>query len=77
MAKIDWKALRRKEQRRNLILRAERIKAEIIQIFRDTASYNENSLPAGREPIDPDPDGEMRRCLEFCNRTIMGEHFGD
>jgi hypothetical protein len=67
----------REYDRAELVDRAHRIKWEIIQYFRDIAYWNRHILPPGEPPIDPDPDGEMARCLEFCERTILGEMFAD
>lgn len=54
-----------------------KIKANIVQYFRDGRHYNENHLPPGEPPIDLDPDGEIRRQLEWCDRALAGEFFAD
>lgn len=74
---MDDKLTPRQRERARLIREAHRMKAEIIQLFRDTAYYNKHVLPPGREPVEADPDGEMKHWLEFHNRTIMGENFAD
>lgn len=55
-----------------LIERAKIIREEIRQIFTDAASWNENYRTPEERPIDPDPDGEMRRALEYVNKYLDG-----
>lgn len=51
-----------------MILRAEKIKAEIEQIFVDASHWNR--IHPDEEPIDPDPDGKMKECWHYCDEVI-------
>lgn len=61
---------------RALILNNARIsRDEIRQIFTDVASWNMNSKARanGAAPIDPDPDGQLRRMLRSLESFIERE----
>jgi hypothetical protein len=61
----------RERERRRLVARNRRTKAEIEQIFRDVAYYNANYLPPGEPPIEADPDGEMARWSVELDRMLV------
>jgi len=52
--------------RDRFIDRAQRIRMEIEQIFRDVDHWNRIRAPH-EGPIDPDPDGSLARALEQAN----------
>ena len=56
-----FKDLSRPEQWANLLKRNQATAAEIAQIFRDVAFWNETH-PA-EDLIDPDPDNELKKAL--------------
>ncbi len=59
--------------RQSLIGRVKKLKAEIEQIFIDAAHWNENVRSADESPIDPDPDGQLKKILDGINRTLEKE----
>lgn len=56
----------RQTGRDRMLARGMRLRLEIEQIFIDCAAWNDNSeaRQEGAEPIDPDPDGQMRRIAD-------------
>lgn len=64
------------DAREQLIGRAKVLRAEIEQIFTDAASWNENTRKPDEEPIDPDPDGAMRRIADGLDRMLANESKG-
>lgn len=65
----------RSNGRERLNARAMKIRLDIEQIFIDCASWNDNSKARqeGCDPIDADPDGQMRRLADGLDRTIVAE----
>lgn len=59
------------DQRADLIARARALRSEIKQIFADAEHWNR--MHTRQVPIDPDPDGELRRILNGLERTLSGE----
>lgn len=59
--------------RDRLIHRSIKLRAEIEQIFTDCASWNDNARKPHEEPIDPDPDGQLRRIADALDRTLASE----
>lgn len=60
-------------ERRRLIARAVRLRAEIQQTFTDAASWNDNVRKPDEEPINPDPFGEMRRLLAAIDTMLEND----
>lgn len=62
-------------QRLLLVARARKLRADIEQIFTDAASWNDNSRARknGAAPINPDPDGSLRRMAEGLDKTLAAE----
>lgn len=58
-----------------IIANARRLRAEIDQIFTDVASWNDNSKARkdGCEPIDPDPDGKLRKLADGIDEMLARE----
>ena len=56
--------------RANILREAYRIKTEIAQIFADADYWNINH--PNEEPINPDPDGALRRLADGVDRTLAG-----
>ena len=50
--------------------RAKLIRDEIEQIFTDATCWNENHRTPEEVPIDPDPDGELKRAAEALDLYI-------
>lgn len=59
--------------RERLIRRTIRLRADIEQIFTDCASWNDNARKPHETPIDPDPDGKLRRVADGLDRTLVME----
>lgn len=61
--------------RSRILQRAMKQRVEIEQIFTDIASWNDNSTARknGAEPIDPDPDGALRRMADGLDRMLSSE----
>ena len=61
-----------------MVRRTRRLRAEIEMIFTTAASWNDNSKARqqGAAPIDPDPDGQMRRIADGLDRTLAAEGDG-
>ena len=53
-----------------LVRRAEKVRREIMQIFRDAEHWNAAVRKPEEERIDPDPDGELRRALKSLHTFI-------
>jgi hypothetical protein len=60
-------------QRRALLARARRIRADVQAIFDDAAYWNEHVRPPGEAPIDPDPEGDMRLILDGIDRMLTND----
>jgi hypothetical protein len=56
--------------RASLTQRARDLRAEIEQMFTDAASWNDNARPPGVAPLNPDPDGQMRRIADELDRWL-------
>lgn len=65
----------RDSEYRRLIDRARAQRAEIQQIFTDVASWNDNSVARrnGCDPIDPDPDGQLKRIADAIDGMLSRE----
>lgn len=61
--------------RARIIGMARKAKADIEQYFTDIASWNANSKARknGAAPIDPDPDGRMRKMLDGLTFMLAAE----
>ena len=62
--------------RQQIINRALKLRVAIQQIFTDCASWNDNARKASEEPIDPDPDGQLRRIADGLDASLTAEHAG-
>lgn len=71
--RFECKQHRLAAERRSLVERTRKLRQEIEQIFIDTAYWNENVRPEGVEPIDPDPDGQLKRAAQGLDRTLAVE----
>ena len=60
-------------QRKALLDRAVRVRAEIEQIFIDCALWNDHVRRPFQPPIDPDPEGQLRRVAESLDRFFTAE----
>lgn len=61
------------ERRQQIIDLGRLIRAEIQQIFVDAAHWNEHVRQPHEEPVDPDPDGRLQRCLDYIDAVVAGE----
>lgn len=59
--------------RESFFVRARRIKAEVEQIFRDAAYWNQYVRAPDQEPIDPDPDGALLSLIAYCDGILNGD----
>ena len=59
--------------RASLINKARRLRAEIEQIFSDTGYWNANVRKPHEAPIDPDPDGTMRKLADRLDRMLSSD----
>lgn len=61
--------------RADILARARALRQEIAEIFADYQHWNDNSpsRAEGAEPIDPDPDGQLRRIAEGLDRMLERE----
>lgn len=60
-------------ERADLIARAVKQRAKIQQIFDDAAHWNRRNVPWKGKPIDPDPDGQLKRIADGIDRMIARE----
>lgn len=63
------------KKRAQLIRNFRKFRAEVEQIFKDAASWNDNSTARknGAPPIDVDPDGALRRILAGLDKCLGNE----
>jgi hypothetical protein len=59
--------------RARIIDRALGLRGEIEQVFTDCAAWNDNVRQGDEEPIDPDPDGRLRRMADSLDRMLEDE----
>lgn len=52
-------------QVQRLVKTAQKMNRNIEQIFIDCASWNENARKPDMTPIDPDPDGRLRKAQKM------------
>ena len=60
-------------ERSSIIARAVAMRAEIQQLFDDAAHWNRVHAPWKGKPIDPDPDGQLRRIADGIDRMLARE----
>lgn len=56
-----------------VIERAKRLRVEIGEIFRDAEHWNKNVRVLGEQPIDPDPDGQLRAIIKGIDAMLRNE----
>lgn len=66
-------SLERDAARAELIARAKATRAGIQEIFDDAAHWNSRNVPWKGSPIDPDPDGQLRRIVEGIDKMLANE----
>lgn len=59
--------------RLQIINEAKRIRAEYQQIICDTEYWNTQVRKEHEPPIDPDPDGELKRTIERIDLMLANE----
>jgi hypothetical protein len=57
--------------RQAIIKKARNIRKEIAQIFLDAEHWN--GTHPNEEPINPDPDGQLKRMTQGLDATLEGE----
>lgn len=62
-----------KLQRSRILQRLQITRGEIEQIFTDIASWNDNARQGDEQPIDPDPDGQLRKMADWIDRVLEDE----
>ena len=60
-------------ERAAIIARARNTRAEIAQIFADADHWNRLHVPWKGKPIDPDPDGQLKRIADGLDRMLEAE----
>jgi hypothetical protein len=60
-------------ERSSIIARAVAMRAEIQQLFDDAAHWNRVHVPWKGQPIEPDPDGRLRRIADGIDRMLARE----
>jgi hypothetical protein len=50
--------------------RARKLRADIAQTFADAAHWNSINVPHKGPPIDPDPDGKLKRIAAGIDRML-------
>jgi hypothetical protein len=60
-------------RRARIIHRLRETRAEVEQIFIDTDHWNQCVRKPNEQPIDPDPDGEMRRLSDAIARVLAAD----
>lgn len=63
----------RNNGRDRLLARGMRLRLEIEQTFIDTAHWNDQVRRPDEDPIDPDPDGQLRKLAETLDRQFAQE----
>lgn len=61
------------DRRASIVARASKLRQEIAQQFADAEHWNRVNVPWKGEPIDPDPDGRLRRIANGIDRMLAGE----
>jgi hypothetical protein len=56
-----------------IIDRARTMRTEIAQIFADAERWNRVNVPWKGGPIDPDPDGKLKRLAEGLDKMLAAE----
>jgi hypothetical protein len=64
------------DSRASIIARARKLRAEIEQAYADAAYWNSINCPHKGPPIDPDPDGKLRRIAEGIDKMLARESRG-
>lgn len=64
--------IEQRRERQRLIHRGRHMHREIQQIFDDCSHWNR--INARQEPVDPDPDGELGRCLQQLDWVRAADH---
>ena len=59
--------------RAEIVSRARQMRRNIAQIFDDAAHWNSQHVPWKGKPIDPDPDGQLRRIADGLDRMLTAE----
>ena len=59
--------------RAEIVSRARQMRREIAQIFDDAAHWNSRHVPWKGQPIDPDPDGQLRRIADGLDKMLAAE----
>jgi hypothetical protein len=59
--------------RAQVIAEAVRIRGEIAQLFSDTEHWN--SINPDKEPVDPDPDGTLKRMAAGIDKGLKREDY--
>ncbi|MGE3276747.1 MAG: hypothetical protein AB7O67_16670 [Vicinamibacterales bacterium] len=59
--------------RQSIIARATTLREEIRQYFDDVAHWNTQVRRDGDAPVDPDPDGKLRRIARGIDRMLLEE----
>lgn len=59
--------------RAQIVANARVLRAEIEQIFIDLSHWNDSVRKPGEEPVDPDPDGKLRRIADVIDRMLANE----
>ncbi len=59
--------------RLEIINEAKRIRQECLQIIWDAEHWNTSVRKAHEEPIDPDPDGQLRRTIDGIDAMLAKE----
>ena len=60
-------------ERAEIIGRARKLRAEIAQTFADAEHWNSRHVPWKGKPIDPDPDGQLKRIADGLDRMLEVE----
>lgn len=61
------------DERRRILRKYKRLRAEVQQIFTDAESWNEFARKPDEEPIDPDPFGELKRLLSAIDELLAND----
>jgi hypothetical protein len=61
------------ERRAQLVEKVLAARQEIAQLFLDVSRWNNSVRKPGEEPIDPDPDGDLRLLLDFYDRILKND----
>lgn len=61
------------QTRAQIVERGRKLRAEIAQAFADAEHWNRVHAHSGVPPIDPDPDGQLRRIADGLDRMLAAE----